>query len=584
MEAPSMNGGGGSPSTAPATPRTPADVDEKNVTGVRHNLLKACLRSGTGTDSPKLGNQVVVHSVTRTIEGKVIESTRKEHGGSGVPLKVILGKSKLMKAWEQGILTMVLGEIAVLRLSQEQHYGDPSCPVPAPESAPVDQELLFEIEVLAFYTVKVVCEDLSVVKQVLQEGKGFELPREPSEVKIRLLLQIEKQTTTSMLQEERAIIQVERQRLQVSTWLTDLPDEITCVYFEVELLQIIQVRDMLGDGAVIKRRLRQGQGEFPVDCPLEDSTVLLHYKGTLPDDDGRTFLDTRKTGSGDPLEIGTGEGLLPEGLDMSVRLMLPGELALVTSNSGHAYDSFARGASRLEGAMGSRVVELHSSQSTAHSILQQWDGLSFEEIMSDTEALKAVANDVFRRDCIALARLKYEKLLRELGNVHPHDDQEKNLLQTARESLQLNIAACFHRLQEFARAIEVANKVLEGSPFHGKALYRRGNAYMSQGDYDEAREDFLLMAKADANLETEAKAALARLKRREQDEASKQRKQFKGLFDKKPGMLSEEPLQMPAAASTQEIPRSKSTIASIASVLHHIDDFVKAKMRVCTIL
>eukprot|EP00850_Spirogloea_muscicola_P021397 SM000247S08286 [mRNA] locus=s247:33528:38946:+ [translate_table: standard] len=562
MEAPSMNGGGGSPSTAPATPRTPADVDEKDVTGVRHNLLKACLRSGTGTDSPKLDNQVVVHSVTRTIEGQVIESTQKEHGGSGVPLRVILGKSKLIKAWEQGLLTMVLGEIAVLRLSPEQHYGDPSCPVPAPESAPVDQELLFEIELLAFHPVKVVCEDLSVVKQVLQEGKGFELPREPSEVKIRLLLQIKKQTTTSCLTAWK--------KVSAACYLNGLipgkDDRHGASKPSHNLLLLLMILHLVAMATEKKTKpLAVAPGEFPVDCPLEDSTVRFHYKGTLPDDDGRTFLDTRKTGSGQPLEVGTGEGLLPEGLDMSVRLMLPGELALVTSNSGHAYDSFFRPPEVPPGS-------------------KQWDGLSFEEIMSDTEALKAVANDVFRRDCIALAKLKYEKLLRELGNVHPHNDQEKNLLQTARDSLQLNIAACFHRLHEYARAIDFANKVLEGNPFHGKALYRRGNAYMNQGDYDEAREDFLLMAKADATLEAEAKAALARLKRREQDEASKQRKQFKGLFDKKPGMLSEEPLQVPAPASTQEMPRSKSSIASIASVLYHMKDFVKARMRMCTIL
>jgi hypothetical protein len=40
----------------------------------------------------------------------------------------------------------------------------------------------------------------------------------------------------------------------------------------------VQVRDMTGDGSVVKRRIRDGRGEFPVDCPIEDSSVRVHYR------------------------------------------------------------------------------------------------------------------------------------------------------------------------------------------------------------------------------------------------------------------------------------------------------------------
>ena len=39
-----------------------------------------------------------------------------------------------------------------------------------------------------------------------------------------------------------------------------------------------KVRDMTGDGGVVKRIARKGEGEFPLDCPLEDSRVRLHYR------------------------------------------------------------------------------------------------------------------------------------------------------------------------------------------------------------------------------------------------------------------------------------------------------------------
>lgn len=73
---------------------------------------------------------------------------------------------------------------------------------------------------------------------------------------------------------------------------------------------VCQVRDVLGNGQVFKKRLIDGQGEFPVDCPLEDCVVRVHYKGSLPDEGGRVFVDTRKENGGAPVEAGTGEGLV----------------------------------------------------------------------------------------------------------------------------------------------------------------------------------------------------------------------------------------------------------------------------------
>lgn len=35
---------------------------------------------------------------------------------------------------------------------------------------------------------------------------------------------------------------------------------------------------MTGDGQVVKRIVSKGQGEFPIDCPLEDSAVRVHYR------------------------------------------------------------------------------------------------------------------------------------------------------------------------------------------------------------------------------------------------------------------------------------------------------------------
>lgn len=99
----------------------------------------------------------------------------------------------------------------------------------------------------------------------------------------------------------------------------------------------LQVRDLVGDGSVMKRILKKGRGEFPTDCPLEDTSVTFHLKVRQA---GSTswLTDTRgPDGSGQPLTVETGTGDLPEAIDSAVRLMIPEEVAFVTSDWRHSY-------------------------------------------------------------------------------------------------------------------------------------------------------------------------------------------------------------------------------------------------------
>lgn len=121
---------------------------------------------------------------------------------------------------------------------------------------------------------------------------------------------------------------------------------------------------MTGDGGVLKRRLQEGQGEFPVDCPLHDTSVRLHYRvrslaGPSP---GPWVYDSRSPstaadggdaegagagvaaeGAAPPVEADTGCGELPEGLELVVKLMVPGELASATCSPHYAYEVRAEG-------------------------------------------------------------------------------------------------------------------------------------------------------------------------------------------------------------------------------------------------
>ncbi|VAH17017.1 unnamed protein product [Triticum turgidum subsp. durum] len=131
------------------------------------------------------------------------------------------------------------------------------------------------------------------------------------------------------------------------------------------------------------------------------------------------------------------------------------------------------------------------------------------------------------------------QLLREYNHVHPQDDEEGKIFANSRSSLHLNVAACYQKMGEYRKSIEACNKVLDANPVHVKALYRRGMSYMLGGDFDDAKNDFEKMVTVEKSSEPDATAALVKLKQKEQEIEKKARKQFKGLFDKKPGEISE---------------------------------------------
>ncbi|XVF55164.1 hypothetical protein PTKIN_Ptkin06aG0014600 [Pterospermum kingtungense] len=532
----------------PKKKKSESEDDKRRKKIVPGSLMKALMRPGGGESNPSDGDQVIYHWTVRTLDGAVVESTRLENGGKGIPIRNVLGKSKMILGLLEGIPTMLKGEVAMFKMKPEMHYAEEDCPVPVPSSFPKEDELHFEIELIDFSKAK-----------VIDEGQGWESPREPYEVKAwisartgdgKLILSHKEEPyfftfgksevpkglemgIGTMTRKEKAIIYVTNKYLTPSPLLPVI-EGYEEVHFEVELVHFIQVRDMLGDGRLIKRRLRDGKGEFPMDCPLHDSLLQVHYKGMLLNEEKTVFYDTRVDNQGEPLEFSSGEGMVPEGFEMCVRLMLPGEIALVTCPPDYAYDKFSRPHNVPEGAHVQWEIEL-----LGFEMPKDWTGLNFQSIMDDAEKIRVTGNRLFKEGKFELAKAKYEKVLREFNHVNPQTNEEGKVFLDTRNLLHLNVAVCFLKMGECLKSIEACNKVLDATPVHVKALYRRGMAYMEAGDFEEARSDFQMMIKIDKSSEPDATAALAKLKKREQEVERKARKQFKGLFDKKPGEISE---------------------------------------------
>ncbi|KAE8720561.1 Peptidyl-prolyl cis-trans isomerase PASTICCINO1 [Hibiscus syriacus] len=212
----------------PSKKKSESEDDKRRKKIVPGSLMKALMRPG----------------VVRTLDGVFVDSTRSEYGGKGFPIRNVLGKSKMILGLLEGIPTMLKGEVAM-----------------------------------------VVCDDLGVLKKVIDEGQGWESPREPYEVKAwisaktadgKLILshtegepyfftfgksEVPKGLELgvgTMARKEKAVIYVTKQYLTPSTLLPEI-EGYEEIHFEVELVRFIQVRDVLGDGRLIKRRLQDGK-------------------------------------------------------------------------------------------------------------------------------------------------------------------------------------------------------------------------------------------------------------------------------------------------------------------------------------
>ncbi|KAK1283917.1 Peptidyl-prolyl cis-trans isomerase PASTICCINO1 [Acorus calamus] len=206
---------------------------------------------------------------------------------------------------------------------------------------------------------------------------------------------------------EKAIVYVSSQYLTQSPFMPAV-DGFEEILFDVELVHFIKVRDMLGDGRLIKRQIVDGKGDFPMDCLLHDSLLRVHYKGTLLSEEKTVFYETRVDNNGEPLEFSSGEGLF-------------------------CYFSSSRPENVSEGAYVQWEIEL----------------LGFE---------MPKENRLFKDGKFKLAKAKYEKVLREYNHVNPQDEEEGKIFLNSRG------------FQIFGEAIPGSTLQACGYPTYGTSL------------------------------------------------------------------------------------------------------------------
>ncbi|KAJ8433085.1 hypothetical protein Cgig2_014133 [Carnegiea gigantea] len=113
------------------------------------------------------------------------------------------------------------------------------------------------------------------------------------------------------------------------------------------------------------------------------------------------------------------------------------------------------------------------------------------EALMESKTLKEEHNKLFKTKDYRLALTTYEKAMQFLCVSVPLNENEATLMEELVIAINLNIATCWLKLQEFELAKQQCELIMKLDAFNVKACCRRVQALLHMGLKDQARQDIL---------------------------------------------------------------------------------------------
>ncbi|KAL2469447.1 Peptidyl-prolyl cis-trans isomerase FKBP65 [Abeliophyllum distichum] len=467
-----------------------------------NGLRKKLLKEGEGWENPSSRDEVEVHYVGSLLDGTQFDSSHDQ----GTSFKFKLGEGHVIKGWEESIKTMKKGEKALFTIPPELAYGESGSPPKIPPNA----TLQFEVELLAWISVKDICKDGGILKKELTEGEGWQTPKDLDEVFVKYEARLEDGTLVSKSNGVEFTVAdgyfcpalskaVKTMKKGEKVFLTvkplygfgqngrsatgddcDVPPNAN-LEVNMELVSWKTVSDITNDKKVLKKIVQEGDG---YDRPSDGATVHLKLIGKLQNG---TVFEKRGHNEEPPFEFKVDEDKVIEGLDRAVKTMKKGEVALVTIQSQYAFGP-SESQQELAVVPGNSTIYYEVEMVSFVKEKESWE-MSSQEKIEAAGKKKEEGNAWFKAGKYERASKRYEKAVSFIEYESSFNEEEKKQAEVLKVTCNLNIAACKLKLKDYKEAERLCTEVVEIDSKNVKALYRRAQAYIHLVDLDLAEID-----------------------------------------------------------------------------------------------
>ena len=105
-----------------------------------NGIEKIIMKEGDGINSPKKGDMLTMHYTGRLEDNTIFDSSVARK----TPFQFQIGVGQVIRGWDEGIITMTLGEKCLLKCPPQFAYGEQGYPPVIPQNA----TLTFEVQLL----------------------------------------------------------------------------------------------------------------------------------------------------------------------------------------------------------------------------------------------------------------------------------------------------------------------------------------------------------------------------------------------------------------------------------------------------
>nr|XP_021136781.1 peptidyl-prolyl cis-trans isomerase FKBP5 isoform X2 [Columba livia] len=472
----------------------------EDITPARdRGVLKIIKRPGSEDESPMIGDKVYVHYKGKLANGKKFDSSRDRNE----PFVFSLGKGQVIKAWDIGVATMKKGEICYLLCKPEYAYGSAGSAPKIPSNA----TLFFEVELLDFKGEDLF-EDGGIIRRIKRKGEGYSNPNEGATVEIHL--EGFCGGTRFDCKDVKFVVGEGEDH--------DIPIGIDKALEKMQRGEhcVLYLGPRYGFGETGKAKYGiQANAELVYEVTLKSFEKVTVHVSSGPEELGRHAALAQWTGWGrdagdDARGMGQGQRCCPWLGHLHPIPSHPIPSHPIPSHpipSPVCWGMSPHPPLAFGGLFFARIFLPWgcSGQTTLLRVKSRaWQGLpcceglqakeSWEmdtkEKLEQAAIVKQKGTMYFKEGKYLQAVIQYGKIVSWLEMEYGLSEKESKASDSFLLAAFLNLAMCYLKLREYAKAVECCDKALGLDQDNEKGLYRRGEARLLMNEFELAKCDF----------------------------------------------------------------------------------------------